>query len=147
MAYCSATEVAADFKSITFTSTDNISDTDVAGFITEADALINAYVGSVYTVPVASGDGLNLLKLLSRSLCAARIKKIMEVKQEKSADANQNVVSVLLPPDKVLSILKDIQAKKVALAGAVDLVSGGGFYSANVANSVEPVLEKDTKQW
>lgn len=148
MAYCTYSEVEADFKDMTFTTTSNVKQADVTQFIAEADALINSYVGSVYQVPVTdSGEGLTLLKLLSRSLVTSRVKKIMEVKQEKSTDANQNVVSVLLSTDKVMKILKDIQDKNIVLDGATALVSGGGFYSANVANDVSPVMEKDTKQW
>lgn len=147
MAYTTYSEIEADFKDTTFTTTSMVKLADVTQFIVEADALINAYIGTVYSVPVASGDGLNLLKLLSRSLVAARIKRILEVKQEKSQDANQNVLGVLLSPSKVMEILKDIQEQKMALAGAELLVSGGGFYSANENNDVEPVVEKDTTQW
>lgn len=148
MAYTSKAEIEADFKDLEFTSTSNVKSGDVTQFITEADALINAYIGSVYTVPVTiAGEGKNLLKLLSRSLVAARIKRIMEVKQEKNADPNQNIVGVLLSPSMVMQILKDIQSQKMALAGATLLVSGGGFFSSNADCDIEPVIEKDTKQW
>src|ERR1035437_4082852 len=129
MAYCTNAEVSADFKNITFGVTGNVTSSAVDQFIAEADALINAYIGTVYTVPVtASGDGLNLLKLCSRSLVTGRIKKIMEVKQEKSPDASQNIVGVLLSPTMVMKILNDIQSKAIALSGAALLNSGQGFY-------------------
>lgn len=148
MAYTSKTEIEADFKDLTFTSTSNVKTADVTQFIVEADALINAYVGSVYVVPVtASGEGKNLLKLLSRSLVAARIKRIMEVKQEKNPDPEQNVLGVLLSPSAVMKILKDIQSGAMVLAGAELLSSGGGFYSNNAANDVEPVIKKSDRQW
>lgn len=148
MAYTTYSEIEKDFKDQSFSdTTGNVRQADVTGFITEADALINAYVGTRYTVPVASGDGLNLLKLLSRSLVTARIKKILEVKQEKSTDANQSAVGVLLSVTKVMEILNDIQSGKLALAGASALLSSGGFYSKNAACDVEPVIKKDEKQW
>lgn len=148
MAYATNAEIEADFKDSTFTTTSNVKTADVTQFIVEADALINSYVGTVYTAPVsASGEGLSLLKLLSRSLVAARIKRIMEVKQEKNADPNQNIVGVLLSPTAVMKILKDIQERNIALAGAELLVSSGGFYSNNDSNDIAPVVEKDTKQW
>lgn len=146
MAYTTNAEVAADFKDLPFTTTTNVKTADVDQFIVEADALINSYVGSAYVVPVTAGEGLQLLKLLSRSLVTGRIKKLMEVKQEKSVDANQSVMGVLLSPTQVMKILTDIQKQNTVLIGATAL-SGGGFFSNNVANSVEPVLEKDTKQW
>ena len=148
MAYTTRVEVQGDFKDVTFTASSNVSASDVDQFIVEADALINSYVGTVYTVPVTvTGDGKNLLKLLSRSLVTARIKKILEVVQETSKDANQNVVGVLLSPSAVMKILKDIQNKDIALAGAAPLVSGAGFYSNNASNDVEPVMKKDERQW
>lgn len=148
MAYTTSTEVSQDFKDMTFASgSGNISSEDVTQFIAEADALINAYIGTRYTTPVSSGEGLTLLKLLSRSLVTARIKKILEVKQEKSTDANQSVVGVLLSPSKVMEILKGIQEGSLTLIGASALLSSNGFYSKNSADEVEPVVKKDEQQW
>ena len=145
--YTCVEEIQSDFKDLTFSTTSNVSIEDCTGFIRESDALINAYVGARYTVPVTTGEGSRLLKLLSRSLVTARIKRIMEVKQDKSTDANQNVVGVLLSPTMVMKILSDIRDNKLNLAGAASLVSGSGFYSSNVSNSVEPVIKKNDKQW
>ncbi len=147
MAYTTAAEIEADFKDMTFTSTSNVKTDDVTQFIVEADALINAYVGARYTVPVTSGDGLNLLKLLSRSLVAQRVKALLEVKQDTSKDANQSVKGVLLSAKEVMAILSDIKNDILQLSGAASLVSSSGFYSNNVANCVKPVVTKSDKQW
>lgn len=148
MAYATRIEVEADFKDTQFKSNGNVTIRDVEQFIAESDALINAYVGTVYTVPVTTaGAGLTLLKLLSRSLTAARIKRILEVVQEQNQDANQSVLGVLLSPTAVMKILKDIQEKNLKLEGAAALISGAGFYSQNVTDSIEPVIKKDERQW
>lgn len=148
MAYTTYTEIEADFKNITFASSgSSIIQSEVTQFIVESDALINSYVGSRYSIPVTSGDGLNLLKLLSRSLVSARIKKILEVKQEKQTDANQSVTGVLLSPTAVIKILENIRDDKLNIDGAVPLVSSNGFYSNNYSNDIEPVIKKDEKQW
>jgi len=148
MAYTTYTEIEADFKNITFASSgSSIIQSEVTQFIVESDALINSYVGSRYSIPVTSGDGLNLLKLLSRSLVSARIKRILEVKQEKQTDANQSVTGVLLSPTAVIKILENIRDDKLNLDGAISLVSSNGFYSNNYSNDVEPVIKKDEKQW
>jgi len=147
MAYATKDEIAADFKDITFSTTTNVKAADVDGFIAEADALINSYVGMKYTVPVTAGEGLSLLKLLCRSLVSSRIKKIMEVKQEKSTNANQNVQGMLMSVSDIMKILKDISTGAITLAGASSLISGGGFSSFNYDEDVEPVAKKDTKQW
>ena len=148
MSYTTFSEVEGDFKDTEFTATSNVLDSDATQFIVEADALINAYVGTVYVAPVVTpGEGLNLLKLLSRSLVVNRIKRVLEVKQIKSEDANQNIVSVLLSVAQVMKILTDIQNKDLFLSGAVALIAGAGFYNNNVANSIEPVIKKDERQW
>lgn len=147
MAYTTFAQVQEDFKDMAFTSTSNVRDTDVTQFIKEHDALINAKVGQVYVVPITTGEGLDLMSLLSRSLTAARIKRIMEVKQEKSIDANQNVVSTLLTPKEVMKILDDISKKNMVLDGGVLLSSTGGFSNGNNNRGVKPVVRKDIKQW
>jgi hypothetical protein len=149
LAYTTRQEIEADFKDTNFTTTSNVRIKDVEQFIVESDALINAYVGTVYTVPVTTaGQGLSLLKLLSRSLTATRVKAILKVKQETaSKDANQNVLDTLLSTAQVMKILRDIQEKTIALEGASALTSGGGFYSNNVNEDVEPVITKEDKLW
>lgn len=148
MAYTTYTEIQADFKSITFdASAGNVLQADVTQFIAEADALINSYVGTRYTVPVTSGEGATLLKLCSRSLVTARIKKLLEVKSEKQDGANQNITGVMLSPSAVMKILADIRDDVLSLEGATALVSNQGFYSNNYSNDIAPVVEKDTKQW
>ncbi len=147
MAYTTTAEIQADFKDTTFSTTTNVKAADVDQFIVEADALINASVGSRYVTPVAAGEGLSLLKFLSRSLVAGRIKKILEVKQEKAVDANQASVGVYLSVTQVMKTLADIRDDVVQLVGATPLVTNLGFYSNNVTNDVAPVIEKDTKQW
>lgn len=144
--YTSTTEIQSDFKSAAFTTSSLVTIATVDGFIAEADALINAYVGSVYQTPLTTGEGLNLLKMLSRSLVSGRIKKILEVKQDKNADANQSVQGVLLSPTQVMKILADIRDENIVLAGATRL-SSSDFYSNNAANDICPVAKKDDKQW
>lgn len=150
MAYTNYEEIQADFKDMTFLeSGTNVTQDAVTQFITEADALINSYVGSRYATPLteSSGEGYQLLKLLSRSLVSARVKKLMEVKQEKSTDANQSVAGVLFSVTRVMSILEDIKNDIISLAGAQALETKNGFFSSNAAAGVEFVSKKDEKQW
>ena len=147
MAYATKELIEADFKEMTFSDTTNVKSADVTQFIVEADALIDAFVGKAYVVPVTAGGGLELLKLLSRSLVAARIKRLMEVVQAKATDGNQNILSVLLSKTDVMDILKKLAEKSMALEGATPLISGGGFFNKNKSCGVKPVMKKDTKQW
>jgi hypothetical protein len=148
MAYCTYTDIQSDFKSLTFASgSGNVTQEDVTQFIVEADALINSYVSGKYETPVAAGDGLNLLKMISRNIVTLRVKSILEVKQSTNVAANQNPVSTSLSMKQCLDMLGEIKAGKLKLDGATALVSGGGFYSSNYANDITPVIKKDSKLW
>ena len=148
MAYTTAAEIQADFKNIDFSATGAaIATAAVTQFIVEADALINSFVGVRYVTPISSGDGLNLMKLLSRSLVSARIRGMLEVKQAQSANANQNVQTAFLSVAQVMKILTDIRNDVLGVDGAVPLVTSNGFFSNNYANDIQPKVEKDTKQW
>lgn len=147
MAYTTSTEVQADFKNVTFSTTTLVTTADVVQFITEADALINSYVGMKYQVPVtADSDALALLKLFSRTLVADRIKKVLEVKQASSTSANQDARGAYSTRD-VMKALEDIKKGNLTLSGATSLISGGGFYSSNAANDRQRTFKKDDKQW
>lgn len=152
MAYASPSEVASDFKDITFlaaaaTPTSLVTSEDVTQFIVEADALINSYLGMRYETPVtANSEALALLKLYSRSIVAERIRGILEVKQATNTQANQDVRRGLSMKD-ILTLLKDLKDGKTLLPGADLLTPTGPFYSKNYANNVKPVFKKSERQW
>lgn len=148
MAYATAAEIQTDFKNIDFSQSNaSVVTATVTQFIAEADALINAYVGSRYAIPITAEGGLSLMKLLSRSLVVARIKALLEVKRATNTDGVQNVVTTFLTPTQVMKILADIRDDNLNVDGATQLVTNSGFYSQNVNDSVESVIKKDTKQW
>ncbi len=149
MAYTTYSEIQGDFKNLTFdASAGNVIQSEVTQFIVEADALINSYVSAKYAVPVAdAGDGLNLLKMLSRTIVTLRIKSIIEVRQNTNVAANQNAVSTLMSMSQITKMLEGIKAGQIKLVDATPLVSGGGFYSSNYANDITPVIKKSVKQW
>jgi hypothetical protein len=147
MAYATYSEIEKDFKAVTFTDTSLVTSSAVTGFITEHDALIDSYIGMRYETPVTTGGGLNLLKLLSRSLTVLRVKKILEVVQAQNSELNQNVVSVILSQKMVMDILEQIQKGNRKLVGATLLSTASGFASYNNSNEVEFTFKKDEQQW
>lgn len=148
MAYCTVAQVESEFKSIDFSATDSLMpEATVTQFIVEADALINSFVGQRYQVPVTSGDGLELLKLYSRTLVAERIKGIWETKNAVNSRADQNTRSSTLSKTDILNLLKSIAKGELALDGATKNVSGGVFSSYTYDNGISPVFKKEEKQW
>ncbi len=148
MPYCTVAQVESEFKSIDFSATDSLMpEATVTQFIVEADALINSFVGQRYEVPVTSGDGLELLKLYSRTLVAERIKGIWETKNAVNSRADQNTRSSTLSKTDILNLLKSIAKGELALDGATKNVSGGVFSSYTYDNGISPVFKKEEKQW
>lgn len=145
--YCSEDDVKAEFKSLTIDTDTNISTADVASFIVQSNALIDSYVSKRYLLPIdTSADGFQVLKMISISIVAERIRAIMEVKQSTSTTANQSVRR-LYDAKTIMQMLKDIVSGDMSLVGCTQLQSGGGLYSENAANDVQPVFRKDVTSW
>lgn len=148
MSYTTFAEISSDFKDTTFAATGNVKDAEVTQFIVEADALINSYIGKVYVLPVTPAcEGLQLLKMLSRSLVVQRVKGIMEVRQMVITEANQEIIAQYFTVRQVMKILESLRDKEQTLVGAELLAGTSGFYSKNYADDVEPVIKKDERQW
>lgn len=149
MAYCTNAEVTADFKAITFGAPPAfISTANVDAFILEADALINSYVGQRWVTPVTGDtDSLNLMKLLSRTIVADRIRGILANKQQTNTDANAQVRSDGFSVKNVMQALNDIRLGNMQLSGATLLLQSAGFFSHNQDRDTKRRFHKDRKQW
>lgn len=148
MAYCTASDVQADFKSVVFNSTSNVTSTAVTQFIVEADALINSFVGARWTTPItADASSLALMSLYSRTLVADRIRGILANNQKTNTDANQQVKSDGFSVKDVMLALNAIKNGDMQLSGASLLLPNAGFNSNNYNNGVQPVFNKQVRQW
>lgn len=152
MAYCSYTDVQAEFKAVTFTLAaatppSLVTQEQVTQFIVEADSLINSYVGSRYTVPVTGTQSLSLMSLFSRTLVASRVRGILANKQQTNTDANQQVKSDGLSTKDVMKMLQEIRDGITPLTDAVLLNSTASFFSNNYDIGTQPRFNKNRKQW
>lgn len=145
MPYCTNSDIAKEFKDITFNNTTSAVKTDqVDEFIVQADAVINSMISNRYVVPVVSGStSLGLLKYLSIQLVAERIRFIIASKsgdEETTQDPNKKF---LISP---MDILKKISKGETNLPDA-PVSSPNGVRSYNVDNCVKHVFKKDDDQW
>ena len=148
MGYCAVSDIQADFKALVFTTTSIVTSTAVTGFINEASALIDSFVGGRYQTPITGTSALLLMSLYCRTLVADRIRSIIEVKQQTNTDANQNTRQAGgLSTSQVLKALQDIRDNNTILNDAPLKLAGAGFYSNNYNNGVNPVFRKNRKQW
>lgn len=82
MSYAVFADVQSEFKNIKFTSTTKVTDTEVTGFLAQAEQEINATIGTKYALPIplAATNSLLFLKSIEISIVADRVSKILEVK-------------------------------------------------------------------
>lgn len=149
MGYATVKNVESEFKNIDFTSSTLVTKADIESFLVQTDALINAYVGAKYVVPITGDDSsVALMRLFSITLVADRVKKILETRQVTNTSANQEVRGAYGKSD-VMRDLASIKKGEMPLAGATLLLGSGqgAMFSNNTANGVEPIMRKDEDQW
>lgn len=148
MGYCVLADVQAEFKNITFNSGSNVTDTAVNGFIAQASALIDSYIGQRWVTPLTGDTStLALMTLYCSTLVAERVRGIMANKQTTNTDANQNVKMMGLSTSDVMKALQNIALGNQTLSGASLLLAGAGFVSNNFNNSAQARFKKNRKQW
>lgn len=149
MPYCTPDDVAEEFKQIEFGKVGFVTIDKVNAFITEADAIINSFVGKRYVVPITNdSSSVALMRVYSRVIVRDRVRAILQVKQQGgNTAANSDVRGVEFSTRDVMAALRQIQTSAVSLSGATTLVTGGAFDSFNVDHSIGPVFHKNQRQW
>jgi len=149
MAYASASDVASEFKNITFDANSAVTETEVNAFIEEEEAIINATISNRYEVPVIGTEAVKVMKSISIAYVAYRVAKIINLK--KDVPIPKEMVSQVLNEGsafkKAEKQLMAIQSGKIVLNDAVARSTGQGVESFNATNSILPLWTRDTKQW
>lgn len=147
MAYSTFADIQMDFPAVDFvTASSRLKQTQIDQFIVDADALIDTYLAARYVTPVTATISVKVLRLYSRSLVADKIKGILEIKQQTSQGANQNVRTGLSTKD-VIAQLEEYRDGTAMLSDAALVLANGGLSSFNVKNAKKPEFEKDTDSW
>ncbi len=144
MGYCSEAQVQAEFKQLDISTTTAIKTGQIAEFIAESDAEIDAIIGTRYVVPVDDGNALLLCRMMSRALVANRVAGILAIKsgnQKTDQDAGR------MSREDVLKLARQIADGKVAFDGATLIAGDGGVKSYVSGTDVERVFKRGDKQW
>jgi hypothetical protein len=142
--YCSEAQVQAEFKQLDISTTTAIKTGQIAEFIAESDAEIDAIIGTRYVVPVDDGNALLLCRMMSRALVANRVAGILAIKsgnQKTDQDAGR------MSREDVLKLARQIADGKVAFDGATLIAGDGGVKSYVSGTDVERVFKRGDKQW
>lgn len=149
MAYATYTDVASEFKDITFSSTTKVTDSEVTEFISQAEAHINGVVSKRYTVPVVLASApisFAVLKQISIYMVADRVREILQVKQIGVEELKQGA----RPPNgrkEALAMLRDIVDGNIRLYDATLATAHDGVKSFNVDEDIEHFFDATIDQW
>jgi len=144
MAYCSASNVTNEFKSITFDSNTPVTSSDIAEFIAQIDAYIDGKLYFRYTTPITGANSLLILKSISTYLVASRVSKILELKTGET-DKNQLVIDK--NKKDATNMLKEIFDGSLVLSDATLRSANCGVYGYTYDNDVEASVNVTDDQW
>jgi len=145
VAYSIYTDVQAEFKNITFSSSSSVKDTEVTEFITQADAYIDSRLGLKYTVPITGVESLKICKRLSIWLVTGRIKRILRVKTGVQTGEQDTIDGDLetLARNEIEMILDGL----LLLSDATLATTADGFRSYAVDEDLEYTFTREDDQW
>lgn len=147
--YADKDDIESEFKNITFSSDFAVTDTEVAAFIAQEEALINATISNRYTTPITGSEALEVMKGITIAYVAYRVAKIINLK--KDVPIPEKFIPQTLNEGGAFRIAKqrllDIQSGAIVLNDAEQRSNEQGIKSFNVINNILPIWERDTKQW
>jgi hypothetical protein len=147
MAYVTETLIEAEFKDIDFTASSAVTTTDITEFITQEEAMLNAQLNTVYSVPIASASSpiaFNVCRLAATLFVKARILDILYVKSNTEADQENTGDAVRLVAQGMIDKILD---KTMLLYDATLAESNGGVRSYGSENDYEAKFTMDDDQW
>ena len=149
MSYVTNTEIASEFKNVSFGPSSAITNDEVDEFISQEQAVIDLTISNRYNIPVTGTDSVKILKRITSAFVAYRIAKILNLKKdipipEKLVAQDLSDGAFYLTAKKQLN---DIRDGKIILYDADVKSSGQGVGSYNHTNAIDPLWERDTRQW
>lgn len=150
MTYATPTDVANEFRKITFDSNSDFTDARVQGFLDQVEAEINTCLSSIYIVPITGPTSLLVVKRIEIAIVAARIASIIDLKKNTSQSTNKNIQQEFDKGDYAITArkqLQDLKNRKITLIDAQLLNSDFGMSSETLDLQVEPVFDKCKQQW
>lgn len=144
MGYCTQVNVEAEFKAITFDADTTVTATELAEFISQADALIDSIIGNKYVVPLTGATSLLVLKYISTLLVSDRVRKVIAVRTP-VGDKNQD--GVRGEYKTAMDFLDKIVNGELRLDGELWITTTGGFNDYVSENGITPIFDVTKDQW
>ena len=147
MTYALASDIANEFRQLTFGVSTDITQAKVDEFIFQAEAEINMYLAPKYLLPITGTQSLLILKRIEIALVASRVASILDLKQHAQPSTIKQEFNKRDYEDQARKYLEQLRNLKLILPDAVLLNSNFGMRSYTVENDIYSVFERDKEQW
>lgn len=152
MPYATSADIIAEIKGFDPDEESSVTSDAVDDFLTQADAVINMYIGKRYTTPVTATAALEVVKKIEIDIVVYRIAKILNLKKSVPIpDSNiiQEVTEGSAYRDS-MKMLAAIRDNKMDLPGETETSAAGGLASFHTEAGnldIEPCFKKGEQQW
>jgi len=152
MTYATETDIENELKGIAFGASTVPTSAAVADFLTQADAIINMYLGKRYSTPIVDSDALNIVKKIAIDFVTYRVVKILDLSKSNPIP-DSNIIqqidegSAYRESMKMLTAIRD---NKMDLLGVSEISSAGGlasFHTESGNSEIVPYFQKGVDQW
>lgn len=144
MAYCDSSDIQALIKWVTFSDKSKVTITELEGYISDSDTIIDAKLDRIYQVPITNMDDINILKYISARLTASEVAQVLVLQ-----------ASGQIPPvikkwqDSAYEQLEKVFDGTIELPNSAKVTNSKGLYSytADTNNNCSPVWSMKEDNW
>lgn len=146
--YCVVSDIEAEFKGLTFTSDQPVTNTEVEEFIDQTEARVDARIGLLYSTPIDETDSPKsflIVKNIVTWFVADRVSSIL-VNRTGNAQTEQNSRPEKSFMDKAKELLKEVMDKTLILPDA-ETVTTVQVKTETYSAGEEHTFKKGCTQW
>ncbi len=151
MTYALSTDIETEFRDLDLTAGPNKSliKSDIDAFLDETEAFINTHLSNRYELPIVGFESLLLLKKIEIDLVAFRVAKILNLKRETPIPDSriEQDLNYSAAFQQSTRLLNDLFEGTILLPDNDPKTAGSGISSFNQTNNIQPIWERDTRQW
>lgn len=152
MPYATSADIIAEIKGFDPDEGSSVTSDAVDDFLTQADAVINMYIGKRYTTPVTATAALEVVKKIAIDIVVYRIAKILNLKKSVPIP-DSNIIQEVTEGSayrESMKMLAAIRDNKMDLPGETETNTAGGLASFHTEAGnldIEPCFKKGEDQW
>lgn len=148
MSYATATQIASEFKSTTFSGSSAVTTSELDDWCDEFSRVIDAQLSAKYTVPITGTESLKIVRLIVKNFVAARVKRILSADEQAGGRSKETDADKLeKQAQMMLDNLSGCGDCDMTLPDATANTARQSPKSFQQANNIQPVWEKGVDQY